>query len=60
MAGGKSTTRAFLDGWDPETGRKLWRRYNIPEPGRAWVRDLAGEQRRLDVRRWADLALGFL
>ena len=25
MAGGESTTRGFLDGWDPETGRKLWR-----------------------------------
>src|SRR3989441_1657885 len=33
MAGGESTTRGFLDGWDPETGRKLWRRYTIPEPG---------------------------
>jgi alcohol dehydrogenase (cytochrome c) len=33
MAGGESTTRGFLDGWDPETGNKLWRRYTIPEPG---------------------------
>jgi alcohol dehydrogenase (cytochrome c) len=33
MAGGQSTTRGFLDGWDPETGQKLWRRYTIPEPG---------------------------
>jgi len=33
MAGGESTTRGFLDGWDPETGQKLWRRYTIPEPG---------------------------
>ena len=33
MAGGESTTRGFLDGWDPETGRKLWRRYTIPAPG---------------------------
>ena len=33
MAGGESTTRGFLDGWDPDTGRKLWRRYTIPEPG---------------------------
>ena len=23
MAGGESTTRGFLDGWDPETGKKL-------------------------------------
>jgi alcohol dehydrogenase (cytochrome c) len=33
MAGGESTTRGFLDGWDPETGQKLWRRYTIPAPG---------------------------
>src|SRR5687767_4299612 len=33
MAGGESTTRGFLDGWDPETGKKLWRRHTIPEPG---------------------------
>ena len=33
MAGGESTTRGFLDGWDPETGNKSWRRYTIPAPG---------------------------
>src|SRR5215469_9009769 len=33
MAGGDRTTRGFLDGWDPETGNKLWRRYTIPAPG---------------------------
>src|SRR6266550_3447153 len=33
MAGGESTTRGFLDGWDPETGEKLRRRYTIPAPG---------------------------
>jgi alcohol dehydrogenase (cytochrome c) len=33
MAGGESTTRGFLDGWDPSTGKKLWRRYTIPAPG---------------------------
>jgi alcohol dehydrogenase (cytochrome c) len=33
MAGGESTTRGFLDGWDPDTGRKLWRRHTIPAPG---------------------------
>jgi alcohol dehydrogenase (cytochrome c) len=32
-SGGESTTRGFLDGWDPETGKKLWRRYTIPAPG---------------------------
>jgi alcohol dehydrogenase (cytochrome c) len=32
-AGGESTTRGFLDGWDPDTGKKLWRTYTIPAPG---------------------------
>lgn len=33
MAGGEFPTRGFLDGWDPGTGQKLWRRYTIPAPG---------------------------
>jgi alcohol dehydrogenase (cytochrome c) len=33
MAGGESTTRGFLIGWDPDTGKKLWTRYTIPAPG---------------------------
>jgi alcohol dehydrogenase (cytochrome c) len=33
VSGGESTTRGFLMGWDPETGKKLWTRYTIPEPG---------------------------
>ncbi|MDP6582434.1 MAG: PQQ-binding-like beta-propeller repeat protein, partial [Vicinamibacterales bacterium] len=33
MSGGESTTRGFLDGWDPDTGEKLWRRHTIPAPG---------------------------
>jgi len=43
VAGGESTTRGFLDGWDPETGQKLWRRYTIPAPGEpgseSWPKD---------------------
>ncbi len=43
MAGGEFTTRGFLDGWDPETGAKLWRRYTIPAPGEpgseTWPKD---------------------
>lgn len=43
MAGGESTTRGFLDGWDPETGKKLWRTYTIPGPGEpgseTWPKD---------------------
>ena len=46
MAGGESTTRGFLDGWDPETGEKLWRRYTIPAPGEpgseTWLSDSDG------------------
>src|SRR5262245_38216566 len=34
MAGGESTTRGFLDGWDPETGEKLWRTTPAPARGR--------------------------
>jgi alcohol dehydrogenase (cytochrome c) len=33
MGGGESTTRGFIDGWDPDTGKQLWRRYTIPAPG---------------------------
>src|SRR5215813_12221238 len=33
VAGGDRTTRGFLDGWDPNTGKHLWRHYNIPAPG---------------------------
>jgi alcohol dehydrogenase (cytochrome c) len=31
MAGGESTTRGFLDGWDPDTGKKFW-----PKGSDAW------------------------
>jgi alcohol dehydrogenase (cytochrome c) len=33
MGGGDSTTRGFVDGYDPETGKQLWRRWTIPAPG---------------------------
>ena len=43
MAGGDRTTRGFLDGWDPATGNKLWRRHTIPAPGEpgseSWPKD---------------------
>jgi alcohol dehydrogenase (cytochrome c) len=35
MAGGDYTTRGFLNGWDPDTGKHLWRLYTIPAPGEA-------------------------
>jgi alcohol dehydrogenase (cytochrome c) len=43
VSGGESTTRGFLDGWDPDTGKRLWRRYTIPAPGEpgseTWPKD---------------------
>jgi len=33
ISGGEYGTRGFLDGWDPATGKHLWRRYTIPAPG---------------------------
>ena len=33
MSGAEYGTRGFLDGWDPATGKHLWRRYTIPAPG---------------------------
>jgi alcohol dehydrogenase (cytochrome c) len=33
ISGAEFGTRGFLDGWDPETGAHLWRRYTIPAPG---------------------------
>ena len=43
MAGGESTTRGFIDGWDPDTGKKLWRTHTIPAPGEpgseTWPKD---------------------
>ena len=43
MAGGELTTRGFLNGWDPDTGKHLWRRYTVPAPGEpgseTWPKD---------------------
>ena len=33
ISGAEYGTRGFLDGWDPQTGKHLWRRYTIPAPG---------------------------
>ena len=35
MAGGDRTARGFVDGYDPDTGKQLWRRWTIPAPGEA-------------------------
>jgi len=33
MAGGDRTARGFVDAYDPDTGKQLWRRWTIPAPG---------------------------
>ncbi len=32
-SGAEFGARCFLDGWNPDTGEHLWRRYTIPGPG---------------------------
>ena len=43
MSGAELGVRGFLDGWDPDTGKKLWRRYTVPAPGEpgseTWPKD---------------------
>ena len=45
ISGAEFGVRGFLDGWDPETGKKLWRRFTIPGPGEpgydTWPQDEA-------------------
>lgn len=31
--GGETTTRGFVEGYDPDTGKRLWRTWTIPAPG---------------------------
>ena len=33
ISGAEFGMRGFIDGWDPETGKQLWRRYTIPARG---------------------------
>jgi alcohol dehydrogenase (cytochrome c) len=33
MAGGDRTVRGFIEGYDPDTGKRLWRRWTVPAPG---------------------------
>src|SRR6202047_4565880 len=37
MSGAEYGTRGFLDGWNPETGAHVWRRYPVPGPGEIGV-----------------------
>jgi alcohol dehydrogenase (cytochrome c) len=33
IAGGEYGTRGFIDGWDPETGKHLWKFWTTAAPG---------------------------
>ena len=33
IAGGEYGTRGFIDGWDPQSGKQLWRKYTTAAPG---------------------------
>jgi alcohol dehydrogenase (cytochrome c) len=43
MSGAEFGVRGFLDGYDPETGKRLWRLYTVPAPGEkgseTWPKD---------------------
>jgi len=43
ISGAEFGIRGFLDGYDPDTGKQLWRRYTIPAPGEkgseTWPKD---------------------
>src|ERR1700688_3913745 len=33
MAGAESGSRGYIEGYDPNDGKRLWRHYNVPRPG---------------------------
>ncbi|WP_024517759.1 methanol/ethanol family PQQ-dependent dehydrogenase [Bradyrhizobium sp. Tv2a-2] len=43
ISGAEFGTRGFIDGWDPETGKHLWRTHSVPSPdepgGDTWKGD---------------------
>ncbi len=43
ISGAEFGVRGFLDGWDPDSGKHLWRRYTVPVPGEkgseTWPKD---------------------
>jgi alcohol dehydrogenase (cytochrome c) len=47
IAGGEYGTRGFIDGWDPATGKPLWRLYTTAAPGEkggdSWPGDTASK-----------------
>ena len=43
VSGAEYGARGFIDGWDAETGRQVWRTYTVPGPGEkgneTWIED---------------------
>ena len=43
VSGGENGARGYLEGRDPKTGQRLWRRYTVPAPGEpgseTWPKD---------------------
>jgi alcohol dehydrogenase (cytochrome c) len=43
ISGAEFGIRGFLDGWDPQTGEHLWRKFTVPAPGEpgseTWPKD---------------------
>lgn len=48
ISGGEYGTRGFLDGWDPATGEKLWRRHTTAAPGEPGGDSWAGSEAYLE------------
>ena len=43
IAGGEYANRGFIDAYDPETGKRLWRVYSTPGPGEPGSETWAGD-----------------
>jgi alcohol dehydrogenase (cytochrome c) len=43
VAGGEYANRGFIDAYDPETGKRLWRFFTIPSPGERGGETWAGD-----------------
>ena len=43
ISGGDHGTRGFIDGYDPKTGKRVWRTYTIPAPGEPGAESWPGE-----------------
>ncbi len=43
ISGAEFGTRLFIDGWEPQTGKHLWRTYTVPSEGEKGVETWAGD-----------------